>query len=198
MMGVSSMTDDDDDDDADLKGLILANTREWNGFWFWRDKPVGERGAAREVLEAAKVEVTDLRSLDQDPPDCEATLDGQGIEVTELVHRPTLERSIKAVRQRARGEEPPKPEAYFNWSRDDFVDALQKLLDVKNSKPPARSYEQYVLVIHAAEFFLDSGTVERFLQGARFRSGLITRAFLGLQYEPAKGYPVFELKLVRA
>jgi hypothetical protein len=44
---------------------------------------------------------------------------------------------------------------------------------------------------------LDSGTVERFLQGARFRSGLITRAFLGLQYEPAKGYPVFELKLVR-
>jgi hypothetical protein len=198
MMGVSSMTDDDDDDDADLKGLILANTREWNGFWFWRDKPVGERGAAREVLEAAKVEVTDLRSLDQDPPDCEATLDGQGIEVTELVHRPTLERSIKAVRQRARGEEPRKPEAYFNWGRDDFVDALQKLLDVKNSKPPARPYERYVLVIHTAEFFLDSGTVERFLQGARFSSGLITRAFLGLSYEPGKGYPVFELELVRA
>ena len=67
---------DDDDNDYDLGALILANTREWNGFWFWRDKPVGERGAAREVLEAAKVEVTDLRSLDQDPPDCEATLDG--------------------------------------------------------------------------------------------------------------------------
>jgi hypothetical protein len=82
---------DDDDNDYDLGALILANTREWNSFWFWRDKPVGERGVAREVLEAAKVEVTDLRSLDQDPPDCEATLDGQfsGIEVTELVHRPT-------------------------------------------------------------------------------------------------------------
>jgi phytoene dehydrogenase-like protein len=126
-------------------------------------------------------------------------LDGQfsGIEVTELVHRPTLERSIKAVRQRARGEEPGKHEAYFNWSREEFVGALQKLLDVKNSKPPPRTYERYVIVIHTAEFFLDSGTVERFLQGARFRSGLITRAFLGLQYEPAKGYPVFELKLVR-
>jgi hypothetical protein len=186
-------------DDDDLERLILANRREWNGFWFWRDKPVGERGIAREVLEAAKVEVTDLRSLDQDPPDCEATLDGQlsGIEVTELVHRPTLAQSIKAVRQRARGTEPRKPEAYFNWGRDDFVDALQKLLDVKNSKPPARSYARYVLVIHTAEFFLDGGTIDRFLQGARFSSGLITRAFLGLSYEPGKGYPVFELELVR-
>ncbi|PSO25207.1 hypothetical protein [Bradyrhizobium sp. MOS002] len=195
------MTNDDNEDAGDFERLILANTREWNSFWFWRDKAVGERGAALEILEAAKVQVADLRSLDQDPPDCEAMLDGKfsGIEVTELVHKPTLERSIKAVRQRARGEEPPKPEAYFNWSRDDLVDALQKLLHVKNSKLPARSYEQYVLVIHTAEFFLDSGTVERFLQGASFSSGLISRAFLGLSYEPGdRGYPVFELELVRA
>ena len=39
----SRMNDDDDDD---LERLILANKREWNGFWFWRDKPVGERGVA--------------------------------------------------------------------------------------------------------------------------------------------------------
>jgi hypothetical protein len=191
---------DDDNDDADLVRLILANKREWNGFWFWRDKPVGESGIARNILEAAKFQVTDLRSLDQDPPDCEATLDGHfsGIEVTELVHRPTLERSIKAVRQRSRGEEPKKPEAYFIWDRDHLVEALQELLDVKNSKLPNRSYERYVLVIHTAEYLLDSGTVERLLQGARFNSGLITRAFLGLSYEPGKGYPVFELELVRA
>ncbi len=31
-------------DDDNFKQLVLANTREWNGFWFWRDKPVGERG----------------------------------------------------------------------------------------------------------------------------------------------------------
>jgi len=87
---VNSGMNDDDDDYNDLGRLILANTREWNSFWFWRDKPVGERGVVREVLESAKVEVTHLRSLDQDPPDCEGTLDGQfsGIEVTELVHRP--------------------------------------------------------------------------------------------------------------
>jgi hypothetical protein len=97
-----------DDDDGDLGRSILANTREWNSFWYWRDKPVGERGITRDILEAAKIEVTDLRSPDKDPPDCEAMLDGQfcGIEVTELVHQRVLERSIKAVRQRARGEEP--------------------------------------------------------------------------------------------
>jgi hypothetical protein len=72
------------------------------------------------------------------------------------------------------------------------------LLDVKNSKPPRRSYERYVLVIHTAEYLLDSGTVERFLKGARFNTSLVTDAFLGLSYEPGKGYPVFELELVRA
>ena len=93
--------------DDNFKQLVLENTREWNGFWFWRDKPVGERGAARNILEAAGVEVDGIKSLDlgQDPPDCEAMLDGKwsGVEVTELVHRPALERSIKAVRQRSRG-----------------------------------------------------------------------------------------------
>lgn len=135
----------------------------------------------------------------QDPPDCEATLDGQfsGIEVTELVHRPTLERSIKAVRQRSRGEEPEKPEAYFNWCRDDLIAALQALLDVKNAAKLKRSYESYVLVIHTDETFLDSDKVERFLKGASFNTSLITNAFLGLAHEPGKGYPVFPLDLVR-
>lgn len=59
---------DNHNDDDDFVRLILANKREWNGFWFWRNKPAGERGAARDILEAAKVQVTDLRSLDQDPP----------------------------------------------------------------------------------------------------------------------------------
>jgi hypothetical protein len=187
-------------DDDDFKQLVLANTREWNGFWFWRDKPIAESGIARDILEGAGVQVDGLKSLEQDPPDCEATLDGQfsGIEVTELVHRPTLERSIKAVRQRSRGEEPQKPEAYFIWDRDELVAALQKLLVVKNSAKLKRSYEQYVLVVHTDEFFLDSASVERFLRGASFKTNLINRAFLGLSYEPGKGYPVFELELVRS
>jgi hypothetical protein len=186
-------------DDDNFKELVLANTREWNGFWFWRDKAIAERGIAHDILEEAGVQVDGLKSLDQDPPDCEATLDGQfsGIEVTELVHRPTLERSIKAVRQRSRGEEPQKAEVYFNWDRDALIAALQALLVVKNSAKLKRSYERYVLVIHTDEFFLDSDNVERFLKGVSFNTSLITHAFLGLSYEPGKGSPVFPLELVR-
>jgi hypothetical protein len=186
-------------DDDDFEQLVLANKREWNSFWFRRDKPVGERGIARDILEAAGVQVDGMQSLHQDPPDCEATLNGRfsGIEVTELVHRPTLERSIKAVRQRSRGEEPREPEAYFLWERADLISALQKMLDAKNSKKPRRPYERYVLVIHTAEHLLESEKVGRFLKGASFNTSLITSAFLGLSYEPGKGCPVFELELVR-
>ena len=130
------MTDDDN-----FKKLVLAK-REWNGFWFWRDKPVGERGIARDILEAAKAQITELRSLDQDPPRLRADGQFSGIEVTELVHRPTLERSIKAVRQRSRGQEPQKPEPYFIWERDHLVEALQKILDVKNLAKPKGYYER--------------------------------------------------------
>jgi hypothetical protein len=187
-----------EDEDYDFERLVLANTREWNSFWFWRDKPVGERGIARDILEGAGLEVDDLKSRDRDAPDCEAMLDGRfsGIEVTELVHRPTLERSIKAVRQRSRGEEPQKPEAHFMWDREELIAALQKLVAVKNSAKLKRSYEQYVLVIHTDECFLDSDSVERFLDGATFHTSLINRAFLGLSYESGKGYPVFELELM--
>lgn len=102
--------------------------------------------SANTVLPATSLRKPGFRlmasSLDpeQDPPDCEATLDGKwsGVEVTELVHRATLERSIKEVRQRSLGEEPQKPEAYFVWDRDDLVNALQKMLDVKNSRSSAK------------------------------------------------------------
>jgi hypothetical protein len=85
-------------DDEAIRALIEANLRPWNAFWTWRDKPIGERGAASEILEPAGVQVVGLVSREpgQDPPDCEATLDGlfSGVEVTVLVHRPTLERSL--------------------------------------------------------------------------------------------------------
>jgi hypothetical protein len=71
-------------------------------------------------------------------------------------------------------------------------------LDEKNAKMPAQAYERYVLVIHTDEYVLDSDTVERFLQGATFNTSLIARAFLGLSYHALKGYPVFELELMRA
>jgi hypothetical protein len=188
------------DDNSNFAQLILDNRREWNGFWYWREKPIGERGAVRNILEAAGVQVTNLVSADQDPPDCEAMLDGKlsGVEVTELIHRRTLERSIKAVRQRSRGEEPQRSEAYFVWDRDDLLAVLQALLNVKNLAKLKKSYERYVLIIHTDEFFLDRDKVRRFLDGASFRTSVITDAFLGLSYDPSsKGFPTFRLELAQ-
>ena len=108
----------DDDNQPETRALIEANTRPWNSFWYWRDKPVGERGVAAEILRHAGIKVAGLVSRNQDPPDCEGMLDRQwsAVEITELVHGPTLKRSIKAQKERAAGREPEKTEAYFEWS----------------------------------------------------------------------------------
>jgi len=150
--------------DDNLRALIEENIRPWNNFWYWRDKPIGEHGTASEVLQKAGLKVIGLgsRPENQDPPDCEGMLDGQwsGVEVTELVHRETLARSIKSVRQRAAGCEPNEPEAYFVWDRNDFLAAVQGLIDTKDAATlKGGPYERYVLVIHTDEFFLNSNAV---------------------------------------
>ena len=33
-----------------FRALIEANVRGWNPYWSWRDKPIRERNAAREIL----------------------------------------------------------------------------------------------------------------------------------------------------
>src|SRR3712207_4539704 len=115
---------DDDQDGEDLREsfrVIQENSRPWSGYWAWRDKPVMEREAAHEVLTTLGLEPLNLRSRPegQEPPDCEAIIDGKrcGIEVTELIHRKTLERSFRAKRARKAGRVPPKSEveAYRRW-----------------------------------------------------------------------------------
>jgi len=196
-------------DDESFRALIEANVRGWNGYWAWRDKPVAERASAKQILEQGGVHVVDLVSRDsgQDPPDCEAILDElfSGVEVTELVHRPALELSLKAIELRKAGKKPTRPEAYFDWDRDALLSMLQALIDAKDqpSKQKGGPYKRYVLVIHTDEFFLDRDTVSRFLEGASFRATFVTDVFLGLSYhpsvEPEGGYcPVFRLSIDRA
>ena len=193
----------DPDDPNDVERLIATNVRPWNSFWSWRDKPIGEQGVAREITAAAGLKVEDLVSREnRDPPDCEATVDGRwtGIEVTELVHQKTLERSLKALKERAAGNEPYRPEAYFNWEKDDLISILQAQIDQKDkAQLKGGPYERYILVIHTDELFLQSETVERFLAGTVFRASMITDAILGLSYEPKLGRcPAFPLTIVRS
>ena len=202
---IDAMSAADDDQTKTARALIEANVRQWNTFWYWRDKAIGEHGAAKEILRHAGIKADDLvsRPPNQDPPDCEGMLDGRwsGIEVTELVHEPTLKRSIKAQKQRDAGREPEMSEAYFAWERDDLIDAIQKQIDKKDKATlKGGPYTLYVLVMHTDEMFLDSARVSEFLQGATFHCQLITDAILGLSYEPkfgGEGYPTFRLKLTR-
>jgi hypothetical protein len=197
----------DDDDHAEThRALIEANARAWNSFWYWREKPIGEHGAAKEILRHAGIKAGGLvsRPPNQDPPDCEGMLDRQwsAVEIAELVHRPTLKRSIKAQAQRAAGCKPQKPEAYFVWDRNDLIDAIQKRIDVKDkAKLRGGPYDRYVLVMHTNELILDSRRVGEFLKGAKFHCQQITDVILGLSYEPQfgrEGYPTFRLELTRS
>ena len=200
------MSEEDTDGEPSLAELIKANTRPWNGFWAWKDKLVGEHGAAYNVLQAAGINAESLVSREegQDPPDCEAIIDGclTGIEVTELVHQPTLERSLKAIKQRAAGKEPGpnKSEAFFVWEREDLLHALQTRIDTKDrSKLKGGPYDRYILVIHTNEMFLETDKVEQWLRQATFEARRITDVLLGLSYDPRHGgCPVFKLQMSRA
>jgi hypothetical protein len=84
--GLGAMTTDPDE--LNYLRVMLLKKRNQNSYWKWPGQPVEECGIASDILGEAGVNVAGMRSLErgQDPPDCEATLDGRfsGVEVTEL------------------------------------------------------------------------------------------------------------------
>jgi hypothetical protein len=178
-------------DEEDWFALAMGQMRGSNDYWYWRDKPEMEVGAARAVLTQAGLEIQQLRSRDdgEDPPDCEAIIGGSrcGIEVTELVHQPTLESTIRGNHQ------------ILFWERDTFCTALQERIDRKDRSDKVKGgpYDRYILVVVTDEFSLGREDVAQFLEGATFRSRFITDVYLGLSYDPEPRLcPVFELTLV--
>ncbi len=178
----------------ELWAVIRKNMRPWQAYWYWKDKQVGELGAAHDVLAQAGIMVEGLRSRgDQDPPDCEAIVDGlwAGIEITELTHRETLERSLKGDGQ------------HFTWPRETLLSQLQYWIDRKDTaKLKGGPYERYFLVIVTDEFCLDRESVRAHLEGATFRASMITDVLFGLSYHPdpetgGGECPVFRLPLER-
>jgi hypothetical protein len=72
-----------DHDEGDFARVMRENKRGANDFWYWKDKPVMEAGIVRTVLESAGRHFQQLRSRGEDPPDCEAIIEGlrYGIEL---------------------------------------------------------------------------------------------------------------------
>jgi hypothetical protein len=179
--------DDENNDWSDFGKIIRVNKRGANDYWYWRNKAEMEVDAARAVLEGSGCNVGQLESRNDDPPDCEAIVDGKrsGIEITELVHERSLKSTIKGSGQ------------YFLWDRDDLLTKLQKLIQHKDRADiKGGPYDRYILVIVTDEFVLERGDVSRFLEGAEFSARHITDCFFGLSYHPAtKSCPIFKLKL---
>jgi len=185
-----------DPDELNYLRVMLAKKRKRNSYWVWPDRLVEERGIASEILGQAGVNVADMlsRVRGEDPPDCEATLDGRlsGVEVTELIDRSALEKSLRQ----------PESPVYFDWDKPTFLAALQDRIGAKDRAWKGGPYERRVLVIHTDEFVLDRDTVSRFLEGAWFRATFITDVFLGLSYHPSADpeggcHPVFSLPINR-
>jgi hypothetical protein len=203
-LAVATTADEMSNDEAALSAIIQANTRPWNSYWYWRDKPTGERGAARDILTQAGIVFEDLKSLPEgmDPPDCEASIDGRltGIEVTELVHRKTLEIAIKADKSRAAGKLPDRLEAHFVWTKTDLVDALRSRIRAKDGAVlKGGPYTRYILAIYTDETFLDFSAVDGWLASESFPTNTITDVLFGFSYEPARNScPVVRLRVLRS
>jgi predicted nucleotidyltransferase len=171
-----------------------ARLRAGGSYWYWPDKPVAERGAAATILKGAGFAVERLVSCSDAnlPPDCTATVDGvrTGIEVTELVHQRTLARSIKSSKT-----------MWFLWDQRAFIQEVQAIIAIKDGGAPRWQHGPYarrLLVVHTDEPYLNHEMVQRFLQGARFRTSFFTDAVLGLPYDPfTQSHPTFRLDLDR-
>jgi len=201
-----------ENEDLSLESMLRIweqNTRPWQGYWAWQDKPVGERNAVREAFAGIGLEPIGLRSLPagEDPPDCEVLVDGRlcGVEVTELVHESTMRRSLKALKIRKAGGSPQlhRAEAHFVWDQNSLINSIQARINRKDQpdRVSAARYDRYFLVIVTDEFYLDRNTVATFLRGAVFEASLITDVLFTLSYHPSPGgggsCPVFPLRLKR-
>ena len=127
-----------------------------------------------------------------DPPDCEATVQGlrYGIEITELV-----DGHIRAVARHARetNQAAPAPEA---WPEDKFRAKVQARLNDKGAAVvKGGPYDQYLLVIFTDEEVLRYDTVKSWTSGFR-APPLIHRAFLLMPYDVThQPYPLVEFEL---
>jgi hypothetical protein len=156
------------------------------------DMPVVERDAARTFLKAARFSVERLisRQRGQDPPDCEAIVDGvrAGIEVTELVDPNTLNRTLKGKRE------------YLVWDQRLLVERIQQRISDKAGKSfKGGPYDRKMLIIYTDEFDLQRDKAKRLLAGQCFAINVFSNVVLGFSYHPhhRKLRPAFRLKLAR-
>jgi hypothetical protein len=180
---------DDEDDNAAL-AKVVADLRKIGGFRFIspEGKATNERWDAVNALRALGLPYADFKHRKgDDPPDCQAIVNGElwGIEVTEL-----LDASMR----------------YREWTREDFLAALQKIINRKDAPTELKGgpYLRYLLVVWTGEVHLTPEALEQFLAGEAFTCSLITDACIALDYHPGladddpQAYPAVPITIRRS
>lgn len=155
-----------------------------------------ERDDAREAMRRFGVVPEKVRSrpAHEDPPDCEALHEGErwAIEVTELVHRPSL-------KQRLAGNP-----VHHDWEPRELQDAIAERIAEKDRRVlKGGPYQRFFVVLRTEEAYLDREGVVRALEGFQLATSRITDACLVLPYHPSvdpdspSGHPVILLRLRR-
>ena len=164
-----------------------------------------ERG---RVLEFAKslsaefgIEIIEIESNPDDPPDCFAKRAGDtiGIEVTELVKRHIRER-IAESRPSQRKPIPYSPNERFAdelWTRDEFTKKIGESVAKKDASATKKNKTLDVLLIYTDEGDLPPERLEDWLSNERFSATNIKEIFLIRSYWPGykEYWPLFKLNI---
>ena len=199
----------------DLRRLAEAEKqRGHSGFYAVpKDDPqLGEkRGHWREIQESGCVqdfakslsaefgiEITEIESNPNDPPDCFAIKSGKkiGIEVTELVKSEILSRFAQA--RIGRMQYPPGEQlSDEEWTQEEFTKKVGELIAQKDAKAKKKDVIFDVVLIYTDEGGLTPECLEDWLSNEKFSTTNIREVFLLRSYWP--GYrehaPLFKLNV---
>ena len=149
-------------------------------------------------------EITDIRSNENDPPDCIALKDSEkiGIEITELVKCEILENNAKAWKEyekqtgknfheltpaEKRSQEQKNHATNFEktqWTRKEFLKRLQYRIAKKDKRlANCSKATPVILVIFTAEDWLENDSLKDWLRDAVFSAQNVKDVFLLGPYE---------------
>lgn len=185
---------DDDQLIATIDKMVLSERQDGTGRLktrhFGKDQEIED---ARKALSGLMLDFTDLRES-LDPPDCEAKVDGKlwGIEITEIVHKPSLP-------ARLRGEE----RLHYEWKDAEIVGHLASLIHQKDAKPfQGGPYHARLLVIVAAEIHTERSRLDPLLEEFSIACEQFTHVCVSYGYHSdvfgynGPSYPATFVKLV--
>lgn len=167
-----------------------------------RWKEIQERGRVLEFAESLSaefgIEITEIESNPNDPPDCYAKRADEKIEieVTTLVKSNILGR----VAQAQKGKKDYSPEEQFSdgfWTQDELIKKIGGSIAEKDSKAKKKSKIFDVLLIYTDEDDLPPDRLEDWLSNQKFSATNIKEIFLIRSYWPGyrEHWPLFKLNV---